>query len=790
MNQKKIEEIIDDLSLEAKASLCSGKGSWNTKAIKEAGIPGILMTDGPHGVRKVREDIDDPGIKDSYEATCYPTASGLAASWNLELLNEVGLALGQEAGEMGVKILLGPGANIKRSPLGGRNFEYFSEDPYLSGKLAAAYINGVQSQGVGTSLKHFVANNQEFRRMSINAEISERALREIYLKSFEIAVKEASPWSLMCAYNRVNGRYCSEHPRLLTEILREEWGFEGIVISDWGAVNDRVAGLKAGLELEMPGSHGIRDQEIVAAVENKELAEEVLDEAVRRLLKTIFKTENQEALAAEQAQVSNYNELAYRAAAESMVLLKNEDILPFENENKIAVIGEMAVNLRRQGQGSSYVKPAELDDFLESFKKNLSETAEITYDKGYRLEYDETEAPGSNQDQDYHQLIKTAKANAAEAELAIIFAGLPEKFEAEGQDRADLKIPENQEALINEIASIQPNTIVVLTNGAPVEIPWRDKVAAILEGYLGGQSAGRAIADIITGQVSPSGKLAETFPQALADTPAHLNFPGERDRVIYGEDIYVGYRYYDQKEIEPAYPFGHGLSYTSFTYDNMIIDQNLDNDNSSTEQNAKNEKVNQNLEEIIAEVSFTITNTGFRTGREIAQLYISAKDSQVRRPVKELKGFNKVQLEPGQSKELKFAITAADLSYYEPEIANWLTEAGNYQISIGSSSRDIRLCAEIKISNPITAGESGRPEFHQNSTIGDIYQDQKAWQILQAEIADKPELQQFISFDNKEADIGIPNFLEYLPLRNLITFTGGQFTGEDIQQIVKKLNQK
>ncbi len=790
MNQLKIEKTIDDLSLEAKASLCSGRGAWQTKAIEEAGIPGILMTDGPHGVRKVREDIDDPGIRDSHEATCYPTASGLAASWNLELLNEVGSALGQEAREMGVNILLGPGVNIKRSPLGGRNFEYFSEDPYLSGRLAAAYIRGVQSQGVGTSLKHFVANNQEFRRMSINAEISERALREIYLKSFEIAVKEASPWSLMCAYNRVNGSYCSEHPRLLTEILREEWGFEGIVISDWGAVNDRVAGLKAGLELEMPGSHGIRDQEIVAAVKNEELSEEVLDEAVRRLLKIIFKAENQEALAIDQTQVSNYNELAYRAAAESMVLLKNDGILPIENVENVAIIGEMAENLRRQGQGSSYVKPAELDDFLESFKKNFSETAEITYDQGYHLDYDKTEAAGSDQDQDYDQLIKAAKADAARAEAAIVFAGLPEKFEAEGQDRADLKIPENQEALIYEIASVQPNTIVVLTNGAPVEMPWQDKVSGILEGYLGGQSAGRAIADIITGQINPSGKLAETFPKALADTPAHLNFPGERDRVLYGEDIYVGYRYYDHKEIEPAYPFGHGLSYTSFTYNNIIIDQNLKNDNLNTGQHSRDDKDNQNMDEIVAQVSFTITNTGSRAGREIAQLYISAEDSQVRRPVKELKGFNKVQLEPGQSKELNFAITAADLSYYEPEIANWLTEPGNYQILIGSSSKDIRLKAELEITEPITAGDLVRPEFHQNSTIGDIYQDQEAWKILQAEISDKPELQQFISFENKETNIGIPNFLEYLPLRNLITFTGGQFTGEDIQDIVKKINQK
>ena len=790
MNQGKIEKIIDDLSLEAKASLCSGRGAWNTKAIKEAGIPGILMTDGPHGVRKVREDIDDPGIKDSYEATCYPTASGLAASWNLKLLNEVGVALGQEARAMGVKILLGPGANIKRSPLGGRNFEYFSEDPYLSGKLAAAYIRGVQGQGVGTSLKHFVANNQEFRRMSVNAEISERALREIYLKSFEIAVKEASPWSLMCAYNRVNGSYCSEHHRLLTEILREEWGFEGIVISDWGAVNDRVAGLKAGLELEMPGSQGIRDQEIVEAVKNKELTEEVLDEAVRRLIKTIFKTENQESQATDKAQDSNYNELAYRAAAESMVLLKNEDILPLANQDRIAVIGEMADNLRRQGQGSSYVKPAELDDFLESLKKNHSDTTEITYDKGYSLDYDRAETPGRDQDQDYYQLIKAAKDNAAEAEAAIVFAGLPEEFEAEGQDRADLKLPENQEALINEIASVQANTIVVLTNGAPVEIPWQDKVAAILEGYLGGQSAGRAIADIITGKVNPSGKLAETFPAALEDTPAYLNFPGEKDRVLYGEDIYVGYRYYDKKEIEPAYHFGHGLSYTDFAYDKINIDHVSENHNSSIEEHSNNDRVNQNMDELIAQVSFTLTNTGTRTGREIAQLYISAKDSQVRRPVKELKDFEKVKLEPGQSEKLKFAITAGDLSYYEPEIANWLTEPGNYQVLIGSSSRDIRLRAEIKLSDSITAGESTRPDFNQNSTIGDIYQDQNAWQILQAEISDKPELQQFISFEDKEADIGIPNFLEYLPLRNLITFTGGQFTGEDIKRIVNRLNQK
>ncbi|MGM0414661.1 MAG: glycoside hydrolase family 3 C-terminal domain-containing protein, partial [Bacillota bacterium] len=521
MNGKSIEEIIENLSLEDKASLCSGQGSWNTKAIEAAGIPKLLMTDGPHGVRKVREDLDNPGIKDSHEATCYPTASGLAASWNIDLLYQVGSALGQEAKEMDVNILLGPGVNIKRSPLGGRNFEYFSEDPYLSGKLAAAYINGVQSQGVGTSLKHFVANNQEFRRMSTNAEISERALREIYLKSFEIAVREASPWSLMCAYNKVNGTYCSEHPRLLTEILREEWGFTGIVISDWGAVNNRVDGLKAGLELEMPGSHGIRDEEIVAAVKNNQLSEKVLDEAVKRLLKTIFKAKTQEKLTVDKDRGSDYNELAYKAATESMVLLKNANSLPIKDENKIAVIGEMAKNLRRQGQGSSYVKPSKLDDFFESFKKNFSATAQISYDKGYCLDYDSpVDDPNFNKSQNYYQLLEEAKDSATNADVAIVFAGLPEKFEAEGQDREDLSIPENQEVLIYEIASVQPNTIVVLTNGAPVEIPWKDKVSAILEGYLGGQSAARAIADILTGKTNPSGKLAETFPVVLEDTPA------------------------------------------------------------------------------------------------------------------------------------------------------------------------------------------------------------------------------------------------------------------------------
>ncbi len=782
MDEKRIEEILSDLSLEDKASLCSGQGSWNTKAIKGGGISAILMTDGPHGVRKVREDIDEPGIKDSYEATCYPTASGLAASWNTELLNEVGFALGQEAKEMDINILLGPGVNIKRSPLGGRNFEYFSEDPYLSGKLAAAYINGVQSQGVGTSLKHFVANNQEFRRMSTNAEISERALREIYLKSFEIAVKEASPWSLMCAYNKVNGKYCSEHPRLLTEILREEWGFDGIVISDWGAVNDRVEGLKAGLELEMPGSQGIRDGEIVAAVQNNRLSEEVFDEAVRRLLKTIFKAESQDGLIEDIAQVSNYNELAYKAATESMVLLKNDDSLPLNNENKVAIIGEMAKDLRRQGQGSSQVNPSKLDDFLESFKNNLPDDTEITFDKGYLLNHYRNKKDintGADKLQEYSQLLEEAKTNAADADVAIIFVGLTDDYEAEGQDRDNLSIPENQEVLIYEVASVQSNTVVVLTNGAPVELPWKDNVSSILEGYLGGQSAARAIADIITGEVNPSGKLAETFPIALKDTPAYLNFPGEKDRVLYGEDIYVGYRYYDKKEIKPAYPFGHGLSYTNFDYNDLKIYQYPLNDSSK-----------KNMTEIVAEVSFAITNSGSKAGSEIAQLYISAEDSQVRRPVKELKGFSKVKLEPGQSQELSFNITAADLAYYEPEIANWLTEPGSYQVLIGSSSRNIRLIGEIDITDFITSAESVRSEFHQNSTIGDIYQDPEAWKILQEEIADSPKVQQFISFDENEVEIGIPNFLEYLPLRNLITFTGGNFTGEDINRIVNKLNKK
>ncbi|HLV09360.1 MAG TPA: glycoside hydrolase family 3 C-terminal domain-containing protein, partial [Halanaerobiales bacterium] len=602
-----IKKIISKMTLEEKAGLCSGKDWWNTRAVKRLGIPSIMMSDGPHGLRKLLQESDQ---QKSVPATCFPTASALASSWDRKLLNETGKALGEECQAEGVSVLLGPGANIKRSPLCGRNFEYYSEDPYLSSELATAYIKGVQSQGVGTSLKHFVANNQEHRRMSVDAWIDERVLREIYLASFETAVREAQPWTVMCSYNRVNGEYASEHPYLLTDILKKEWGYEGFVVSDWSAVNERVDALRAGLELEMPTSHGVGDRKIVEAVKKGELEEEVLDRAVERLLKIIFRIVDNKKENAEYDQEAHH-QLARKIARESMVLLKNEDnILPLKQEDSIAVIGAFAREPRFEGGGSSHVNPAKLDCAYDEIKK-IAEIAEVTYTEGYRLDSDKTDK----------ELLEEAKKVAQQADIAVIFAGLPDHFESEGYDRKHLRLPDSHRELIEEISKVQENLVVVLSNGAPVEMPWLDQVKGLLESYLGGQAAGGAVADLLFGRANPCGKLAETFPRKLSDNPSFLNFPGEGDRVDYHEGLFVGYRYYDFKEIEPLFPFGYGLSYTDFEYTGISVDK-------------KELKAGESLQ-----VNVMVKNRGKMKGKEIVQLYVRDIESTVIRPEKELKGF-------------------------------------------------------------------------------------------------------------------------------------------------------
>jgi beta-glucosidase len=664
-----LDTIIAALTIEEKASLCSGRDFWTTKAVERLGILSWMMTDGPHGLRKQRPDSGQIGLVNSVPATCFPTGAGLASTWNRELLEEVGRALGRESKAERVGVILGPAVNIKRSPLCGRNFEYLSEDPYLAGELAKHHIRGVQSQGVGASIKHFAANNQEKSRMLIDAIIDERTLREIYLPAFEIAVKEAQPWTVMCSYNRINGTYASEHPWLLAQVLKKEWGHRGMVVTDWGACDDRVAGLKAGEDFEMPGNAGITDAEIVAAVEDGSLPVAVLDAAVTRILDVTFRVlDNMDPKASFDAKA--HHALARRAASESMVLLKNEGaLLPLLNRRRVAFIGAFAKTPRYQGGGSSHITPTEVDDALEEARDLVAGTCVIDYAAGYSVESDEDDS----------SLLAEARAVASSAEVAVLFIGLTDNLESEAFDRADMRIPRNHTALLEEVLTVQKNLIVVLSNGAPVEMPWIDAVPSVLEGYLGGQAWGGAVADILFGRVSPSGKLAETFPKRLEDNPSFLNFPGEATKVEYREGLFVGYRYYDTARVEPLFPFGHGLSYSSFEYANLRLDKSAMRD---TER---------------LEVSVEVLNAGAVEAKEVVQLYIGDEKSSVARPKRELKAFRKIDLKPGERATVSFSLDKRAFAFWSPPHADWIVETGTFEIAVGASSRDLRLRTAVEV---------------------------------------------------------------------------------------------
>ena len=652
MESNRLRELIREMTLEEKASLCSGLDFWNTQPIPRLGIPSIMMTDGPHGLRKQEGDADHLGLNLSIPATCFPSAVGQASSWDSELVNKVGKAIGREAQAQNISIVLGPGVNIKRSPLCGRNFEYYSEDPYLSSQLSTSFIKGVQSQGVGTSLKHFAVNNQEYKRMSIDAVVDEQALREIYLASFEEVVKEAKPWTIMAAYNKVNGDFCSENKRLLTDILREEWGYEGLVVSDWGAVNERDRGISAGLDLEMPSSNGLGNQKIVDAIRTGVLTEEELDQTVENVLNLVFKAmESKKKHAIYDKE--EHHLLAREAARESMILLKNEDqILPINNADSISVIGALAINPRYQGGGSSHINPTQLDDILAEIKKITADETKIVYSDGYSLE----------DDQIYEGMVYDATEAAKQSDVAIIFAGLPDRYESEGFDRRHLQLPANQIRLIEAVAEVQKNVVVVLSNGAPIEMPWLQNVKAVLEGYLGGQALGGAIADLLFGLANPSGKLAETFPKKLAHNPSYTNYPGDGETVEYREGIFVGYRHYDTKDVEPLFPFGFGLSYTTFEYSDITFD-----------------KTNITDEETV-KVSVKVKNTGSLPGKEIVQLYVKDVESTVSRPEKELKRFEKISLQPNEEQVVTFELDKRVFSYYNVKLSDWHVESGDFEI--------------------------------------------------------------------------------------------------------------
>ena len=753
-----IKSLVSQLTLEEKAGLCSGADFWHTKAVERLGIPASMVSDGPHGLRKQDEEVDHLGINDSIKAVCFPAASATAASFDREMLCRMGEAIGDSCQHEKLSVVLGPAVNIKRSPLCGRNFEYFSEDPYLAGQMASALIHGIQSRNVGTSIKHFAVNSQEHRRMSSSADVDERTLREIYFPAFETAVKQEQPWTVMCSYNRINGVFASENPWLLTEVLRGEWGFEGYVMSDWGAVSDRVAGVKAGLDLEMPASGGFNDRKIVEAVRSGKLDEAVVDQAVERILNIVYRfVEHAKPETPWDKEAQHL--LAAEVAADCMVLLKNEEgILPLSREDEIAFIGEFAEKPRFQGGGSSHINCFKTTSALEA-----AEGLKIRYARGYSVADDCAT----------DEMIREAVEAARSARVAVVFAGLPDVYESEGYDRTHMRMPDCQNRLIEAVAAANPNTVVVLYNGSPVEMPWIGSVKAVLEAYLGGQAVGLATVRILFGEVNPSGKLPESFPKKLSDNPSYLFYGGEGDTAEYREGIFVGYRYYDRKETELLFPFGHGLSYTSFDFSNLRLSRERITDQESLTATVR------------------VTNTGKRAGKTVVQLYVGDCESSVFRPVRELKGFEKIFLEPGESKDVSFTLDKRSFAYWNTKIHDWHVESGEFRIEIGHSSRDIACCAAVQVDS--TAEIPRR--YDVNSIFMDLMQDPRADTVLKPLLDGIREM--FMPSDEEQSDAAqeaISNemslaMVKYMPLRSILSFAGEKADPGLIDQILKALNE-
>lgn len=761
---KNIKELIAQMTLEEKAGLCSGGDFWHTKAVERLGIPASMVSDGPHGLRKQDLEADHLGINESIKAVCFPAGCGTAASFNRELIQEMGAVLGNECQAEGVSVILGPAVNIKRSPLCGRNFEYYSEDPYLASEMAGALICGVQSKNVGTSIKHFFANNQETRRMSSSSEMDERTMREIYLAAFEGAITRQKPWTVMCSYNKINGTYAAENKTSLTDILRGEWGFDGYVMSDWGAVNRRVEDLAAGLDLEMPSSGGVNDRLIVEAVKAGRLKEAVLDQAVERILNIVFRYEENRDTSAVFDRDADH-EKARSVAEETIVLLKNEAVLPLDPDTSVAFIGKYANVPRFQGGGSSHINSHKVTSALDTVQAVNAEAAEpvlhVTYAQGFRDDVDEAD----------DALITEAVEAAKAAQVAVIFAGLPDSFESEGFDRSHMRMPDCQNALIEAVAAVQPNTVVVLHNGSPVEMPWADKVKGILEAYLSGQAVGGAVVDILYGRVNPSAKLPETFPKQLQDNPSYLYYPGEGDTVEYREGVFVGYRYYDTKNMDVLFPFGHGLSYTTFDYSNIKLSEDRIRDTESLT------------------VSVDITNTGSISGKEIVQLYVSAPDSKVIRPIKELRDFAKIELAPGETKTVSFILGKRAFSYWETKIHSWYAETGSYEILIGASSRDIRQTARVSV----TASRQLPVHYTPDTCLDDLMGNPKAMEIL---MPLQHTINAGVSNDAEEGSVSTEAItkemqlamMRYTPLRSIVSFSQGALSMDDIERLIAEIN--
>ncbi|MFI5891862.1 glycoside hydrolase family 3 C-terminal domain-containing protein [Actinoplanes sp. NPDC051513] len=715
------------MELNAQAAITSGADFWSSTAAGD--VPAITLTDGPHGVRLQVADAED--LLAGQPATCFPPAVASGSTWDPALLRRMGEALGDECRAMGVQVLLGPGINLKRTPLGGRNFEYFSEDPLVAGILATAWVEGLQSRGVGASLKHFAVNSQETDRMRVSADVDERSLRELYLRAFQRVVTTAQPWTVMCAYNRINGIYASQNHFLLTEMLRDEWGFRGVVVSDWGAVVDRVEAVRAGLDLTMPGPDAAGDQALIDAVDDGRLPADALTLAASRVHDLVAKTTNERSSGYD---AGAHHELAREIAARGVVLLKNDgDLLPLDGTQTVAVLGETARTPRYQGGGSSQITPTRLDDALTAISES---------------------APG-------RVSFVTDPALAAQSDVAIVFAGTDQ--ETEGADRESLDLPREQLDLIARVAAANPRTVVVLSNGAVVATsPWDSAVPALVEGWLLGQAGGSAIADVLFGRVNPSGRLAETIPLKLADHPSYLDFPGEAGHVRYGEGIHVGYRGFDAREQEVAYPFGFGLSYTTFAYGEATATLSAGGD---------------------LEIRLPVTNTGARDGREVVQAYVSLPGSRVRRAPRELKAFANAPIAAGATVEATLHIDRADLAYWDVKLSRWVVENGAYTVAVGASSRDIRTTVSVEV-----AGDEARYPLTADSTLGEWLSDPRGAEVLMDVFAKMMAEGGGGMAGALTVDPAMMQMAASFPLVRMAMFPGSPFTSEALAELVEAAN--
>lgn len=740
-----IKKIISQMTLEEKASLCSGASFWDTKPVERLGIPSVMVSDGPHGLRKMNKDGT------TLSTVCFPAACATASSFDTDLIEEMGSALGQQCRANNVSILLGPAMNIKRSPLCGRNFEYYSEDPYLSGKIASAEIKGIQKWNVGTSVKHFAANNQEYFRMSVSSQLDERTFREIYLSGFEIAVKESQPKTMMCSYNKINGTYSAENKKLLTDILRDEWGFKGYVMTDWGAVADRAKGIAAGLDLEMPASGGVNDAKIVEAVKAGTLDEKLLDKAVENMLNVLFDyVDNPH----DDAVFDNERDhkKAVKVESECAVLLENNGILPLKKDAKILYVGEYAKVPRYQGGGSSHINSCKV---TSAFDTATEKGRSVSYAKGFpgdRDLYDESEA-------------RAAVEKAKSADVVVVFAGLPDIIESEGFDRKNMNLPECQNRLIEEILKVNKNVVVVLHNGAPVLLPWRKDVGAVLEMYLGGQGVGEATDMLLYGDANPCGHLPETFPLRDEDTPCYLTYGGDGITTEYSEGVFVGYRYYEKKNMDVAYAFGHGLSYTTFEITGMKL---------SSAELKEGGKIT---------AAVDVKNTGKVAGKEVVQFYVADRTKTYGRPIKELKGFKKIYLEPGETKSVSVELDSRSLSYYETKINGWYAKSGEYEILAGNSSDNIQTSAKLNY----TASRYLPMTIENDTTFSALLNDPRTAPVFKAYLAEHDKG----SDDTVVGDMGAAAkemadaMFQGFPLKSLFSF--GMGTREDAEKLIANL---